>query len=34
MPYLSQADRELLCISNVCGECWNLLCPAEPLEYD
>ena len=34
MPYLSPADRELLCISNVCGECWILLCPAEPLEYD
>lgn len=34
MLYLSPADRELLCISNVCGDCWTLLCPAEPLEYD
>jgi hypothetical protein len=32
MPYLSAADRELLCLSNVCGECWKLLCP-EPLVY-
>lgn len=27
MPYLSPADRELLCLSNVCGTCWKLLCP-------
>jgi hypothetical protein len=30
MPYLSVADRELLCLSNVCGACWNLLC-ADPI---
>ena len=27
MPYLSPAERELLCLSNVCGACWKLLCP-------
>lgn len=27
VPYISDADRELLCLSNVCGECWKYLCP-------
>jgi hypothetical protein len=36
MPYLSSADRELLCLSNVCATCWTLLCPdpnANPTHY-
>ena len=36
MPYLSPADRELLCLSNICGTCWNQLCPdpnANPTHY-
>lgn len=31
--YVSAAERELLCLSNVCGDCWRLLVPANPLEY-
>jgi len=27
LPYLSAADRELLCLSTVCGACRTLLCP-------
>lgn len=37
MPYLSPADRELLCLSNICGACWKLLCPdliAHPTAYN
>ena len=31
-PYLSAAERELF-ISAVCGDCWPLLCPSDPLAY-
>ena len=31
-PYLSSAERELF-VSGVCGACWPLLCPADPLAY-
>jgi ATP-dependent DNA ligase len=32
-PYLTAAEREL-CISGVCGPCWSLLCPSDPLAYN
>lgn len=32
-PYLSPRDRELW-ISGVCGNCWPLLCPEDPMAYD
>jgi len=34
MPYLSPGDRELLCLSHVCGACWELLVPADRLAYN
>jgi hypothetical protein len=33
LPYLSSGDRELV-YSGVCDDCWWLLCPADPLEYN
>ena len=33
VPYLNAGERELF-ISGVCNECWPLLCPASPLEYN
>jgi len=32
MPYVSCADRELLCLSKVCPACWDLLCP-DPITH-
>ena len=26
-PYLTAAERELLLLSQVCGDCWKILCP-------
>jgi hypothetical protein len=32
-PYLTAAERELLFLSRVCGDCWPLICPSDPLAY-
>jgi hypothetical protein len=32
-PYLSPGSRELF-ISECCKDCWSLLCPSDPLEYN
>jgi len=31
-PYLTAAERELLLLSQVCGDCWQILCP-DPAVY-
>ena len=31
-PYLSPAQREMF-ISNVCPDCWTVLCPSNRLAY-
>jgi hypothetical protein len=31
-PYLTPAEAEMW-ISGVCGPCWDLLCPADPVAY-
>ena len=31
-PYLDASERELL-ISSLCGRCWALFCPSDPLGY-
>jgi hypothetical protein len=33
VPYISAADRELLCLSRMCGACWTRLVPTDPLAY-
>lgn len=32
-PYLSPGSRELF-ISECCSDCYSLLCPSDPLEYN
>lgn len=32
-PYLTPAERELF-VSGCCDECWDLLCPSDPLAYN
>jgi hypothetical protein len=32
-PYLTAAERELF-LSGCCEECWDLLCPSNPLAYN
>ena len=32
-PYLDAAERELL-FSQLCGDCWALLCPSSRLAYN
>ncbi|MGD1082738.1 MAG: hypothetical protein ABR881_30865 [Candidatus Sulfotelmatobacter sp.] len=31
-PYLDASERELL-TSSLCGPCWALFCPSDPLAY-